>query len=110
MFGPLRSLVHELNQAAHGVTATVTRPAPDEPPIVTTGIWLTHDGDLGFNRYELRQVIALPRTAVPTLPVGSLIAAPPPDNRGGAPVTWKVDGVDAVAHDHYRAVVVRLEE
>ena len=39
--GPLRTLALEINLAAHGVSATVTRPAPDDTPVSTTGIWYT---------------------------------------------------------------------
>jgi hypothetical protein len=36
-FGSLRALAFGINQAVHGVPATVTRPAPDNTPIVDDG-------------------------------------------------------------------------
>lgn len=109
MFGPLRSLVLELNQAAHGVDATVTRPAPDNAPIATTGIWVTapldeqqpHGTDL--YRREPRRVMVLTRSTVPTLPRGTSVIAP--ERQGGANKNWVVDEVERAEGDHFRAIL-----
>jgi hypothetical protein len=108
---PLRSLAFSLNLSAHGVDATVTRPAPDNTPIVTTGIWLqpleeSRPYGTDFQRREPRRVLVLPRANVPTLPRGSAVVAP--ETRGGTPITWRVDGFDrAVDPDYWRAIVVQ---
>lgn len=109
-FGPLRSLVLELNQAAHGVGATVTRPAPDDAPIATKGIWrvvpLEEAQPYGtdFHRRVPRRVMVLGRDVVPTLPRGSLVVAP--ETMGGVDKTWKVDGLEPTESDHWLAIMV----
>ena len=109
-FGPLRSLVLELNQAVHGVAATVTRPAPDNTPIVTTAIWQTtapldEDRAYGtdFQRRQPRRILAIPRSAVATMPRGTVIVAP--GQPGGADETWHVDGLEPVQADTWRVIV-----
>jgi hypothetical protein len=72
---------------AFGVPATVTRPAPDNDPIETVGIWLLpHNMDepiaSGFQRREPVRVFALSKDAVPTLPRNTRIEAP--ERAGGA--------------------------
>lgn len=109
-FGPLRSLVLSINQAVHGVAATVTRPAPDNAPIETTGIWqvapLEEQQPFGtdFRRVEPRRVMVLSRADVPTIPRGTVIVAP--ETLDGVDKTWKVDGLDRTEGDHWRAIVV----
>jgi hypothetical protein len=96
--------------AAFGLPATVTRPAPDDAPIATTGFWtlaLEESQPFGtdLRRREPRQVFVLPRSTVPTLPRGTRIAAS--DLEGGAVKQWMVDGLDrAVDIDHWRAILV----
>ena len=108
-FGPLRTLVLSLNQAAHGVTATVTRPAPDNAPIETTGIWVTAPLDepqpygTDLRRRDPRKVMVLARADVPTLNRGTTIVAP--EAPGGANKNWTVDEIDRTEADHFRAVL-----
>lgn len=107
--GPLRALVLDLNISAHGVPVTVTRPFPDDTPIVTTGIWLTTTTDdmpapVDFQRRDVRRVLAVSRASVATIPRGTLILAP--EKAGDAIQRWRVDGVDRQEADHNRVVVV----
>lgn len=92
---------------AFGVAATVTRPFPDDTPIVTTGVWDTGVTDtigVDLKRRESRLVFGLRRDEVPTVPRGTLIEAPP--MRGGAVQTWRVDATDRVMTDLTHVVVV----
>lgn len=111
MFGPLRSLVLELNQAVHGVSATVTRPAPDNAPIATTVIWLVEPANdaqpygSDFRRGEPRRLMAITKADVPTMPRGTVVVAPEvPD---GPDRTWLLDGIERALADQWR-VFVRL--
>jgi hypothetical protein len=96
---------------AFGVPATVTRPAPDDTPIVTTGFWVspleeTRPYGTDFQRRDPRRVFVLSRTTVPTLPRGTKVLAP--EVLDGLVMTWRVDGLDgAVAQDHWRAVLIQ---
>src|SRR5687768_3198209 len=96
----LRTLALDVTASVHGVAATVTRPAPDETPIETRGIWVTSPLEeprafgTDFQRRAPRRVLALPVSAVPTLPRGTLVSAP--DQSGGAVKVWRVDGLDPV--------------
>lgn len=109
-FGPLRSLVLSLNQATHGVTATVTRPAPDNTPIATTGIWEVAPKDdsqpygTDFRKVDRRRVMALARADLPTLPRGTTIVAP--ETLDGENKTWVVDGLERVDADTWRVIVL----
>jgi len=100
--GPLRTLALEINLAAHGVSATVTRPAPDDTPVSTTGIWYTQPLDetrpfgTDFQRRDLS-----------TLPRGTTIVAP--ETIGGTDKTWVVDGLERVEADTWRAIVRQAE-
>jgi len=112
-FGPLRALVLELNLDAHGVDVTVTRPAPDDDPIETSGIWMTTVTEdvpavMDFQRRDPRRVMALSRADVPTVPRGTLIVAP--EKAGDALQTWRVDGLDSLQADHTRVVVLPVDD
>lgn len=112
-FGGLRALVLDLNFTTHGVPATVTRPFPDETPIVTRGIWLTPitenaPGGTDFQRREPYRVMALSRAEIPTIPRGSLIDAP--EKSGDATQTWRVDGYERQEADQHRVVVIQEPE
>ena len=100
---------------AFGVAATVTRPAPDDTPIVTTAIWVPPDrrsrsDEVYEYRNELarrqaeRLVLGLPRSAVPTLPIGTVIAAPLVS--GATSQTWRVEEHERDEPDEWRVVVV----
>lgn len=109
-FGSLRALALDLNFSAHGVDAVVTRPAPDDEPVETRGIWitpLTEDAPVNaaFARREPRRILALKRSEVPTVPRGTGIQAP--EKAGDDPVGWRVDGMDRIEADHQRVIVVR---
>lgn len=111
--GPLRALTLQLNLQAHGVDVTVTRPAPDDTPITTRGIWLTTETQdmpiaTDFQRRDPRRVMALSRAAVPTVPRGTEIEAP--EKAGDALQTWRVDGLDSLQADHVRVVVIPVDE
>lgn len=95
--------------AAFGITgATVTRPSAD-PITGVTVMWLppaVGTGPVGmeFQAISSRRVIAIPRSSVPTLPVGTTIVCP--EYQGGESRTWKTDEQAQVEYDHWRAVVV----
>jgi hypothetical protein len=98
---------------AFGVPATVTRPAPDDDPIDTVGIWLLpHNMDepiaSGFTRREPIRVLAVCKDVVPTLPRGTRIEAP--ERAGGDVLRWVVDATDFDDADHTRALVVRARD
>jgi hypothetical protein len=94
---------------AFGVPATVTRPAPDEIPILTTGVWvspLTLDMPpaMEFQRKESQRVMALTRTEVPTVPRGTIIEAP--EMLGGTVQRWRIDGIEQTDSDHHRVFLL----
>lgn len=112
--GPLRTLALDLTTSAFGVAATVTRPAPDNTPIVTRGIWVTTALDetqpygTDFKRRDPRRVFAVSKAAVPTLPRGTTVVAPLPE--GGADHTWRVDGYDPeVVQAQHRAILILVQ-
>lgn len=107
--GPLRALALELTFSTHGVAATVTRPAPDDDPIVTQVIWVTPTTDgfpvsADFSRREARLVLAIRKSDVPTVPLRTKVVAPPP--MGGPNDGWVVDGFDLIEREHVRVIVV----
>jgi hypothetical protein len=101
--------------AALGVPATVTRPAPDNAPIETTGVWISPDTmefpvGTDFQRKERQYLIAFMRREVPTVPRASVVVAP--KVLDGPRFQWLADGV-ARADDpdmHYVIVVPATEE
>ncbi len=113
--GPLRALALDLTASAHGVTATVTRPAPDNTPIITRGIWITTPLEeprpygTDFQRRAPRRVLALPLSAVQTLPRGTIIVAL--DRVGGSIKVWRVDGLDPpIIQEQWRATVIEVQQ
>jgi hypothetical protein len=111
--GDLRALVLTTNLATHGIPVTVTRPFPDDTPIVTRGIWMTDTtggvpGSLDFQRREPTRVMVLSRAAVPTVPRGTRIVAP--ENPGGEDATWRVDAIERIEADHVRVMVIPAPE
>lgn len=98
--------------AAFGVAATVTRPAPGNTPIATTGIWVDAEDDpqpygTDFTRREPPRLLSLPRAEVPTLPRGTLVAAP--EVGGGASKTWRVDRLAQPTDPEWWYAVVTLD-
>jgi len=98
---------------AFGLPAIVTRPAPDDTPIETTGVWVAFTDDeaptgLAIRRNELRRILVLPRSDVPTVPHGTTIAAA--EVQGGEVFDWRADGTDRVDEDSIRVIVVRVPE
>lgn len=105
----LRALVRQSNFSTYGVAATITRPAPNDTPIVTKVIWLTpftEDGGGGFSvqRREPRHQVAIRLDDVPTVPRGTFVQAAGP--LGGLVQRWRVDGPDRIEADHGRYLVV----
>lgn len=95
--------------SAFGVPVTVTRPAPNNTPISTTGVWMTPESvdvpiGVEFQRRDQRRVMALPRSAVPTVPHRTVIVAP--EKQGGASKTWVVDGTDSEDLELARVLLV----
>lgn len=91
-----------------GVPATVT--LPDFTEIETSAIWLSpimfdEPSGADLQRHEPRRVLALTRTAVASVPRGTLIAAAERD--GGEVKTWRVEGTDLSDPDHVRVIVVQ---
>ena len=105
----LRTLVSEINLSAHGVAATVTRPAPDDTPVETTVIWLTpkedQPGGSDFARLDPQRVLAIPRADLSTMPRGTTIAAAEAD--GGATKTWARESLDRSIDPHFWYVMVK---
>lgn len=95
--------------AAFGVPVTVTRPALDDAPIETTGVWVELPEmevplGLGFQRKEPQRVLALSRVEVPTVPRGTEILAP--ETLGGPVKGWRVDGLERADVDLHRVYVM----
>lgn len=104
---PVRALMLDINVGVYGAEATVT--PLGGVAIVTRGIWMgavQEDMPIGhdFQRREPRQVFALSRVAVPSLPRGSTIVA---IARGGTVAqTWTVEGLaDTQTADQTRVIV-----
>ena len=79
-------------------------------PADITGLWMTHtleeSGGGTFKRGEIRRVIALRRSDLPTVPRGTILQAP---ERDGRPIMrWLVDGHELMEADHHRVVVIPL--
>lgn len=97
------------------VAITVTRPAPDNSPIVTTGIWLDsleEDRPVGtdLTRREPRRVMAVQRTAsLGSMPRTTIIVAP--ELEGGSSLSWRVEGYErSMEPDLMRVVLVRISD
>jgi len=95
---------------AFGVPITVTRPAPENTPVTTSGIWLSplmEDPPVGtdFRRRDPRRVMAIPRDATLThIPRGSVIVAA--EQLGAVARTWTVDGLMLVEAEDMRVILV----
>lgn len=103
--------------ASFGVPVVVTRPAPNDTPISTLGMWLlaaTEQMPAGTDlaQRDARRVLVLPRVAdgtpgvvaVPEVPRHTLIRAA--EMAGDDEKDWKVDGwAKVVDPDHWRVYV-----
>lgn len=96
-------------QAAFGVSALVTRPAPDHAPITTIAVWdarpLEDQRAPGqeYSRLDPRRRLALSRSEVPTTPIGTVIECPL--EAGGESKTWRCEGRETSESDCWRIVV-----
>jgi len=109
--GSLRALMFTVNLAAHGVPAVITRPAPDETPVTTRGIWLpslTDEQRVGGDAQAAnpRKVFVIPRDTTFTSrpPRGTLISAP--DETGTDARLWRVDGLERSESDQWRLILL----
>jgi hypothetical protein len=98
---------------AFGVPATVTRPAPEDTPIETTGVWVSPTlmempVGMDLQRAERRRIFSLRRDAVPTVPRGTLIEAP--ERESDAVLRWRVNGIEMADADHVRVIVIPVPE
>lgn len=116
-FDALRGWALSVQFDCTGVPITVTMPAPDDTPIVTTGVWLERPLDeprpFGRDLQQLgaRKVMGIIRTTdLPSVPRGTLILAP--EREGGPIKTWRVDGgyEAAVETDLMRPVLVQTAD
>lgn len=97
-----------------GVPIVITRPAPDDAPIETSGIWMVVPLDesrpvgVDFQRREPRQVLVIPRLAtLPTLPRGTTLLAP--ELAGGVVKGWRVEGFEQPTQvDEWRVRLVEI--
>lgn len=111
-FSALRALALDLNLSAHGVDVMVT--PPGQIAVTGRGIWMTpsrrtasdevHEVHDFTRRDQDRGVMALPRSQFPSVPLGTVVTAP--EQQGGTPADWRVDGIERVEADHLRAVLV----
>lgn len=98
---------------AGAADATVTRPAPDDTPILTSVLWVTpttDDAPLGaeFHRREPHEVAAIRKADVPTMPRKTrIVAARYP---GAAARTWLVERVVVDEPDLWRVLVAAVDE
>lgn len=105
-----RALALDIQFDVLGVSATVTRPLPDDTPIETRGIWVGPGSagsvpvEFDVRRNDRRRVIALKVSEVPTVPKGTRIVMA--ERSGGAVLTWRVDGTEYADADHRRVIVV----
>lgn len=94
-----------------GVPITVTRPAPDDTPIVTSGVWLQRPLEeprpfgKDVQHVSARKVLGIVRTAeLQSVPRGTLILAP--ELEGGPIKTWRADGYDAAVEPDLMRVIL----
>lgn len=115
----LRELMLDVSLGAHGVPATVTRPAPDDDPVSTTVVWQpnarrTRSDEVYPFRNELdqrqaeRRVVSVPVSGLSTLPIGSVITAAL--IAGGTAKSWRVEELEREEAEERRVVVVPVPE
>lgn len=89
-------------------------------PVTTRGIWvtpITEDVPIGagsgrrsvgeFQRLELKRIMALSKTDIPKIPIGTEIVAP--EISGGPTKIWKVDALELADDEHNRVVLVEVD-
>jgi hypothetical protein len=110
-FESLRALALDITFSNMGVPATVTRPAPDNTPVSTSGIWLEPEDETqpfgtDFQNRGARKVMAFARTAaLANAPRGTVIAAA--ELAGGTVKNWRVDGyARSVTADEMRLILI----
>lgn len=101
----------DLALSAFGVPATVRRATPDTTPVSVTGFWVRslHDEPspvgVDLQRREPRRIFVMKKhAALETLRRNDIIDAP--EESAGPIVRWRVDGLDEVESDCWRAIVV----
>jgi hypothetical protein len=104
----LRALVLETSFAVHGVDITVKRPAPDNDPIDTRGIWLRplHQEAVPYGNLHKRdphRILMIPRSDVPTMREGTLVEAP---DEAGVDRRWRVETHDLTEADYWQLVLL----
>lgn len=110
-FGSLRSLQLGINQAVHGVSATIT--TPGDPAIEADVIWTvepTNDNQpygTDLRAGGPRRLLTIAKADLAGQPPrGTVIVAPEID--GGTNKTWVVEGLDRSLADQWR-VFVKLQ-
>jgi hypothetical protein len=108
-FGALRDLALDLNLNVHGFPVTVTRPFPDDTPVVTRGLWLrvqneTQPFGRDLRNVQPRRALVLPLLAITAVPRGSTITAPA--KLGGPDQVWKADGAEQPTETDHLVVTV----
>ena len=98
--------------ATMGVPAVITGPVPDDQSVTTSVVWQDQPSDQSrpfgaeIARRELRRTLAVPRSALSSLPKGSLILAA--ERTGDTTKTWVVDGLtDVIDPDAFRVFVTQ---
>ena len=97
--GPLRDLVLDINLSTHGVPVTITRPL--DAPFAAIGVWLTPlsedipEGD-DYQRRSPRRVMAFGLDDVTSIPIGTVVSAPPALVENAVVTDWKVDGYEPI--------------
>ena len=80
-------------------------------PVTTRGIWvtpITEDVPIGeFQRLELKRIMALSKTDIPKIPIGTEIVAP--EISGGPTKIWKVDALELADDERNRVVLVEVD-
>lgn len=116
-FDALREWALSVQVDCTGIPITVTRPAPDDTQVNTTGVWierpLEEPRPFGRDVQHLgaRKVLGIRRsTELQSAPRGTLILAA--ELEGGPVKTWRVDGgyQAAVEPDLMRLVLVQTAD
>ena len=103
----LRAIAVGLNFDVLGVDVTVTLPGEDA--VNARAIWVAPNTELqpigtDFQVANAKRVLAIRRSQVPMIPLGTRIVAP--DGVGGGSANWIVDGIDRLEEDHQRVIVL----